>query len=145
MDALENLAAQADSMGAPPPAGSATAPEAHPVSLDELNTNGLCALLAMLRELTATPLIFTPPLRTLKVALADDKLPALAGPWARVLAHYGIDLSAQFDHPVALALLTTGPQLWAIVGELREELKARQAKPVQAEPAPDSADPGRAE
>jgi len=134
-DALEALAAQADTLtpaappdGTPPPPGAAQAEPAP--SLEDRNTQALCALLAMAREATATRVIFNPPLQSPSQHLGDDKLPALAGPWARVLAHYGIDIGGMWDHPIVPALLTTGPALWALARDLGEELRARKARPL---------------
>lgn len=142
MNDLDKLAAAADSMGTAPADTGPAVGMAEVESPTERNTRALCTLLALAREATASPLILDPPLTTLKRHLADDKLPALAGPWGAVLTHYGVDMLGGFDHPLAVAALTTGPQLWAILSELRDELKSRRAKPITE---PDSADPGRPE
>ena len=144
-DALEQLAARAD---ADPALGAESendgdelatqgAAPAEPVeTLEQGNTRMVCVILAMLREATATPLVFDPPLQTLARRLPDAKLPALAAPWGRVFSHYGVDLRQAIDHPIAEALALTGPALFAIVRELLDELRARRAKAAPAEPAP---------
>lgn len=148
--ALDALAAEAESLGGTQAAddtqGRQAGAPAEPVpSLDDANTQALCFIVAMFREVTASPLVFNPPIRTLADRLPDDKLPGLLAPWARVASHYRVDLSriTMADHPLAVALMTTGPALWSIAQDLRHELRARAAKPIT--PEPDSQDPGRAE
>ena len=130
---LDKLAAQAATLETPADddsAGGASGPVAVPETQLQRNTRAVCALLALLRETTASSIIFDPPLQTLARRLTDDKLPHLVEPWAAVLEHYGFDMLAGFDHPLAVALLTTGPALASIAQELAAELRARRARPV---------------
>ena len=130
-ETLESLAAEAATIGAAPADGEAdtAAPGtlAAPVETPaEANTRALCILFAMIREATAQPLIFNPPINTLQRHLTDEKLPALMAPWGRVLDHYGVNLGAVLDdHPLTAAAFATGPALWAIGSELAAELRAR--------------------
>ena len=154
---LDALALEAAGLEAPAgegaAGGQAGAPPPPVQSLDERNTQALCFLAAMLRTLTETRFILDPPLVTLSRHLADDKLPGLLEPWARVATFYGRDLLAivpAMDHPALQAAITTGPALYLLVVELRAELaerrksiKARPPAAVVVEPA--SADPGRPE
>lgn|GEM_PF-3549465 len=134
---LEGLAAEAERIG-PAPAedgaeGGALAegqggPAAPVVDPMEANRTALCMVVALLREATAAPVLWNPPLRTLAEQLPDERLPALAEPWARVLTHYGVNLGDYgLDHPIAAAIITTGPVLWGVARSLSAELAARNA------------------
>ena len=131
MEALDTLAAEADALGTTAPAtpGQPPAQAAPTETPEEGNTRALCVVLAMLREASASPVLMRRPLRTLAARLPDEALPAIAGPWGRVLAHYGVNAGGLMDdHPLTAALFATGPLLWTIAQELRAELAERRAE-----------------
>ena len=142
MGTLDDLAGQADRLA--PPAGAegdagAGAPPTDPApTLLERNTKGLCFLVALIREATASDLVFNPPLKTLAAKLPDDKLPGLLQPWGKVLTHYGVDLMA-IEHPALEALLLTGPAIVAIVRALAIELRERRPVDLPAADLPQTA------
>lgn len=130
MDTLESLAAEAGEIGAAPAApGDApgAAPGQQPPGPPEVDNLGAMMMAAALLRVTLaeTPVLFDPPLRWPATHLADDKLPALLGPWARVLDHYGVRVPADMTHPVLMAVLTTGPAIWAMGQAIRAEHGAR--------------------
>lgn len=148
-ETLESLAAEAATIGAAPADGAEPGTTAAPGTLAapvespaEANTRALCLLAAMIREATALPLIFDPPITTLARHLGDDKLQGLMAPWGRVLDHYGINIGAVLDdHPLTAAAFATGPALWLIGTELAAELRARRppAGPLPVAPRVDPA------
>ena len=136
LDALQAQAAQLE-MGDTGAAGSQSGQNGEAAGqaaedATERNTRAIGFALAMLREATASPLLFDPPIRALAQHLPDEKINGVAGPWAKVATHYGVDLMHSIDHPAREALLLTGPALYALARALLLELRDR--KPVQAMP-----------
>ena len=143
MATLDELASQADRLSAPAanePGGdpSAEASAAAGPTLLDRNTQALCVVVALVRECSASDLVFNPPLKTLASRLPDDKLPALLQPWAKVLVHYEVDLSA-IDHPALEAVLLTGPVIVGIVRALAIELRERRPVDLPAADLPQTA------
>ena len=69
---------------------------------------------------------------SLAVTLSDDKVQCIAASLAPCADKYGIDLGGVFTGPEAQALVVAGPLLFEAARQLRLELKAKRAKPVQA-------------
>ncbi len=129
---LENLARAADAGEAPPPEpGQApgAAPGGPPPGDPNVQALGMC--LELFRE-AATAML---EVKSLQVTLDTPKVEVIAGVVAPVLTKYGINLSTTFDGPEWQAAFVAGPLLWECASQLRMELAAKKAKPVD-EPAP---------
>ena len=151
---LAALAGEADAIDAGAAAGQAggAAPAGQvpgALPLDTLaadNVQGVGFALAVLREATASDLLWSPPLRTLAERMPDEVVQKLATPWGNLATHYGVNLGGMMAGPWGPALLTL-PTLLGIGRALLAEIgeRNRRAGPRQVVRAPVADDPGRPE
>lgn len=135
-DALEQLAAQADSQAAPPASEPGQlAPGAEP---QPGNFEAIAFLLSAFREVCGAML----KVQSLARTLDEPNVEKVARALAPVADKHGLVLGDWLGGPEALAVMTAGPVLWTAWRELDAELRARRAAgPPKAEPEPASTAP----
>ena len=125
--ALDQLALAADAAEKPESAPGEPPPGAAPPESPNF------APLGMTFELLRVGACFMLKVETPKQTLNDANIATLAGVFAPVLDKYGINLGTILDGPEWQAAFVGGPILWRAWSELDMELKARRAKPVDAD------------
>lgn len=143
-DQLDDLAAQADRLEAPPAdAGDAGAPAAPgaPAPAAPGNYEACGFLLAGFREVACMLL----RVESLKRTLDDANVERCARVLAPVADKYGLQLGGMLGGPEIAAAMVAGPVLWTAWRELDAELAARRRKPAELDTppaAPAAAAPG---
>lgn len=131
-DELERLAGQADAVASTAPSRPGQAepsgdPQAPPPTSP--NLGAIAFLLTTFRTLAGAIL----HVQSLSVTLDDSKVELCAQVLAPVADKYGLDFSTAFAGPEAAALMVAGPILWEAAQQLKLELAAKRAKPVDGQ------------
>lgn len=147
---LDDLAAEAAGLDAPPAGGTGSPGELQPAAPPPPgNFEALAFMLAAFREVAGAIL----KVKSLQRTLDDDNVERVARALAPVADKYGVQLGGMMGGPEAMAIMTAGPVLWTVYRELDKELKERRQAPEApaAEPAaapaaePDAVKPGLSE
>lgn len=124
-DAGQAAAAEAEEAKQARPPGAPEAPEPPD------NMGAICFLLAGFREVASAIL----KVESLRRTLADDNIEKIGRALVPVADKHGIQLGSMMGGLEVMAVMVAGPILWTAWRELDAELKAKRARPVEAEEA----------